>query len=28
MATQFEQGQAVDNDIQLVKENGKWLVCQ
>ncbi len=28
MATQFEQGQTIDNDIQLVKENGKWLVCQ
>ncbi len=28
MAAQFEQGQAIDNDIQMVKENGKWLVCQ
>ncbi len=27
-ATQFEQGQDVNNTVNLVKENGKWVVCQ
>ncbi len=26
-ATQLEQGQNIDNTVELVKENGKWLIC-
>ncbi|MBP7687807.1 MAG: hypothetical protein KA765_07870 [Thermoflexales bacterium] len=24
---QLEQGQAIDNKVDLVKENGKWVIC-
>lgn len=24
---QLEQGQTIDNKVDLVKENGKWVIC-
>lgn len=27
VAGQLEQGQAIDNKVDLVKENGKWVIC-
>jgi major membrane immunogen (membrane-anchored lipoprotein) len=28
MSSMFGAGQPIDNDMNLVKENGKWLVCK
>ncbi len=27
-AAQLENGQTIDNNVELIKENGKWVVCQ
>jgi len=27
VAGQLEQGQSIDNKVDLVKENGKWVIC-